>query len=40
MIYFFIGNYGINSEDVELYKFYVEGFIVREVCKIFLNFRV
>jgi len=39
MTYPLIGNYGINSEDVESYKPHVEGFIVKEACKHPSNFR-
>ncbi len=39
MTYTQIGNYGINSEDIESYKPQVEGFIVKEVSKIASNWR-
>ncbi len=38
MTYPMIGNYGVNSEDVESEKVQVEGFIVKEACKYPSNF--
>ena len=34
-----IGNYGMNSEDVESGKIWAKGYIVREACKKPSNFR-
>ena len=34
-----IGNYGMNSEDVESSKIWAKGYIVREACKTPSNFR-
>ncbi|HOM27649.1 MAG TPA: glutamine-hydrolyzing carbamoyl-phosphate synthase small subunit [bacterium] len=39
MTYPLIGNYGVNSEDVESYKIHFEGFVVREKSKIYSNWR-
>ena len=39
MTYPLIGNYGINSEDVESNRPYVEGFVVKEASRITSNFR-
>ncbi|MGC9066060.1 MAG: glutamine-hydrolyzing carbamoyl-phosphate synthase small subunit [Candidatus Ratteibacteria bacterium] len=39
MTYPLIGNYGINSQDVESYKIHLEGFVVREKSKIYSNWR-
>ncbi len=39
MTYPLIGNYGINSEDVESRKPFVEGFVVKEYSKIASNWR-
>lgn len=39
MTYPLIGNYGVNSEDVESNKIQVSGFIVRESSKIYSNYR-
>ena len=39
MTYPLIGNYGVNPEDVESKKVQVEGFIVKELSKIYSNFR-
>src|ERR1700704_3453211 len=39
MTYPLIGNYGVNSEDVESSKPQVEGFLVRELSRIPSNFR-
>jgi carbamoyl-phosphate synthase small subunit len=39
MTYPLIGNYGINTEDVESRGLFLKGFIVRELCKIPSNFR-
>lgn len=39
MTYPMIGNYGVNSEDVESSKPQVEGFIVKEYSRVFSNYR-
>lgn len=39
MTYTQIGNYGINSEDVESHKLFLSGFVVKEVSPIVSNFR-
>lgn len=39
MCYPHIGNYGINFDDAESYKVWVEGFVVREYSKIYSNYR-
>ncbi|MCA1945228.1 MAG: glutamine-hydrolyzing carbamoyl-phosphate synthase small subunit [Desulfovibrio sp.] len=39
MTYPLIGNYGVNAEDVESDRVYVEAFIVKECCKIPSNWR-
>ncbi len=39
MTYPLIGNYGINEEDMESYKPFVEGFLVKECSKIYSNWR-
>lgn len=39
MTYPLIGNYGVNSEDVESRKLFVEGFVMRECCKTPSNWR-
>ena len=39
MTYPLIGNYGINSQDVESSKVQVEGFIIKEKSKIYSNWR-
>lgn len=39
MTYPLIGNYGINHEDMESHKPWVDGFIVRELSRIPSNFR-
>jgi carbamoyl-phosphate synthase small subunit len=39
MTYTQIGNYGINDEDVESWRPWVEGFIVRELCEVPSNWR-
>ena len=39
MTYPLIGNYGINNEDIESQEPKVEGFIVKENCSIFSNWR-
>ena len=39
MTYPLIGNYGINKEDVESRKPFVEGFVVKEYSKIASNWR-
>ena len=39
MTYPLIGNYGINNEDVESSGIQVEGFVVREVARLFSNWR-
>jgi len=39
MTYPLIGNYGVNEEDVESRRAWVEGFVVREASRVFSNFR-
>jgi carbamoyl-phosphate synthase small subunit len=39
MTYPLIGNYGINVEDIESRRPQVEGFVVRELCRLASNFR-
>ena len=39
MTYPLIGNYGVNEEDVESRRPWVEGFVVREASRIESNFR-
>jgi len=39
MTYPLIGNYGINSQDTESYRIWVEGFIIKEKSRIFSNWR-
>ncbi len=39
MTYPLIGNYGVNAEDVESRRPWVEGFVVREVSRVHSNFR-
>ncbi|MCX5710591.1 MAG: glutamine-hydrolyzing carbamoyl-phosphate synthase small subunit, partial [Candidatus Omnitrophica bacterium] len=39
MTYPLIGNYGVNSEDVESYKPFAEGFVVKEYSKMDSNWR-
>src|SRR6266581_4419265 len=39
MTYPLIGNYGVNTEDVESRRPWVEGFVVREASRIASNFR-
>ncbi len=39
MTYPLIGNYGINREDVESHKIFLEGFVVKECSKIASNWR-
>src|SRR6201990_766653 len=39
MTYPLIGNYGVNEEDVESRRPWVEGFVVREASRIASNFR-
>ncbi len=39
MTYPLIGNYGINSQDTESYRIWVEGFIIKERSRIFSNWR-
>lgn len=39
MTYPLIGNYGVNDEDAESYKPFVEGFVVKEYSKIASNWR-
>src|ERR1700682_708355 len=39
MTYPLIGNYGVNSEDPESARPWVEGFVVREASRIFSNWR-
>ncbi|NTV29057.1 MAG: glutamine-hydrolyzing carbamoyl-phosphate synthase small subunit [Candidatus Omnitrophica bacterium] len=39
MTYPLIGNYGVNEEDVESDKIHVKGFVVKEFCRTYSNFR-
>ena len=39
MTYPLVGNYGINSRDIESRKIWLEGFVVREVSKVYSNWR-
>ena len=39
MTYPLIGNYGVNPEDVESRRPWVEGFVVREASRVASNFR-
>ncbi len=39
MTYPLIGNYGVNAEDVESRRPWVEGFVVREASRVYSNFR-
>ncbi|MBF0486246.1 MAG: glutamine-hydrolyzing carbamoyl-phosphate synthase small subunit [Candidatus Omnitrophica bacterium] len=39
MTYPLIGNYGINTEDLESDKIHVKGFVVKEFCRTYSNFR-
>ncbi|MCM8784901.1 MAG: glutamine-hydrolyzing carbamoyl-phosphate synthase small subunit [Candidatus Omnitrophica bacterium] len=39
MTYPLIGNYGVNSSDIESYKIHLEGFVVKEKSKIYSNWR-
>src|SRR3982751_2052640 len=39
MTYPLIGNYGVNDEDIESRRPWVEGFVVREASRVFSNFR-
>lgn len=39
MTYPLIGNYGVNDEDVESRRPWVEGFVVREASRVVSNFR-
>ena len=39
MTYPLIGNYGVNAEDVESRKIYVQGFVVKEFCRRPSNYR-
>ncbi len=39
MTYPLIGNYGVNDEDVESYRPFVEGFVVKEYSKVVSNWR-
>src|SRR6187549_209764 len=39
MTYPLIGNYGVNEDDVESRRPWVEGFVVREASRIYSNFR-
>lgn len=39
MTYPLIGNYGVNEEDVESKKVHVKGFVVKEFCRRYSNFR-
>lgn len=39
MTYPLIGNYGVNEEDIESDKVHVKGFIVKEFCRVYSNYR-
>lgn len=39
MTYPLIGNYGINPDDMESSKIHVKGFVVKEFCRTYSNFR-
>ncbi|MBF0532390.1 MAG: glutamine-hydrolyzing carbamoyl-phosphate synthase small subunit [Candidatus Omnitrophica bacterium] len=39
MTYPLIGNYGVNAEDVESKKIYLQGFVVKEFCRQHSNYR-
>jgi len=39
MTYPLIGNYGVNEEDVESANVHVKGFVVKEFCRTYSNFR-
>lgn len=39
MTYPLIGNYGVNKEDVESDKVHVKGFVVKEFCRTYSNYR-
>ena len=39
MTYPLIGNYGVNDEDVESDKVHVQGFVVKEFCRTYSNYR-
>ncbi len=39
MTYPLIGNYGVNGEDVESDKVHVRGFVVKEFCRTYSNYR-
>ncbi len=39
MTYPLIGNYGVNEEDAESWKPHVEGFVVKEYCRYYSNWR-
>ena len=39
MTYPLIGNYGVNREDVESRRIWVEGFVVRELSRVPSNWR-
>ena len=39
MTYPLIGNYGVNDEDVESSRVHVKGFVVKEFCRHYSNFR-
>ncbi len=39
MTYPLIGNYGVNDEDVESNKIHLKGFIVKEFCRTYSNYR-
>jgi carbamoyl-phosphate synthase small subunit len=39
MTYPLIGNYGVNEEDVESKKIHVQGFVVKEFCRTYSNYR-
>jgi carbamoyl-phosphate synthase small subunit len=39
MTYPLIGNYGVNNEDIESKKIHVQGFVVKEFCRRYSNYR-
>ena len=39
MTYPLIGNYGVNEEDIESNKIHVKGFVVKEFCRTYSNYR-
>jgi carbamoyl-phosphate synthase small subunit len=39
MTYPLIGNYGVNTEDVESKKIHIKGFVVKEFCRTYSNYR-